>query len=205
MKKVLLLLALSLTVFYASAQDDAKDWTVRHWTFGPKLGVNFSNLSLNDLNGVSVDNPMRVGFEIGAFATYHSPSFWGLQAELLYSMQGTGIKFNGEKGHIRMDYLNIPLLWKAYVFTEGFAFNIGPQIGFLVNKDFADNAVELKDGMEFRSMDFALTLGASYDFRFGLTLDLRYNIGFVDAIKSYDGFKPKSKNGVLQISAAFNF
>lgn len=174
-------------------------------TYGAKLGLNLSNLSINDVGGYAIQNPMRAGFVVGGFVAYNYGGILSSQVEILYSSQGTMLRDdNGSIGKIKLDYINIPMLAKINVF-DNLNVNLGVQVGFLVRKKFKDDAEILSESIRFHSTDISIPVGISYDFPIGLILDLRYNLGLVNSVKRYAGQSMKSKNGVLQLSGAWRF
>lgn len=197
MKRILLSAALVLLSMMACR--------AQSFTFGPKVGVNFANLSINDVGGYAIQNPMRVGFVFGGFACYNFGGMLSAQVELVYSSQGSKLRDdNGNKGTIKLDYINIPMLAKFNIIGN-LSVNAGLQVGFLVRKKFKDDVRELGRAMTFHTADLAIPLGVSYDFPNNLTLDLRYDVGLVNAVKSGSLGSLKSKNGVLQLSGAWRF
>lgn len=206
MKKIVLISAFVLATLWGSAQSlfyATETCSEGSFSYGPKVGLNLSNLSIKDVFGVVVENPMKAGFVVGGFVNYR----WGwfaMQSELLYSRQGTGIKFGDQKGTLHLDYINVPMLTKFYLW-DNLSVEVGPQVGFLVGKKFKDAASIMKPITDFHSVDLAVAMGAAYDFDFGLTLDVRYNLGLINTIKSFAGHDLKSKNGVMQVTAGWNF
>lgn len=198
MKKVFLsLFAVAAIGLSANAQQVVK--------FGPKAGVNISNLS------GEADTDMKVGFHVGAFAEIFFTDQFALQPELLYSTQGA-------KGEImsgtplaadfeaKYDFINIPIMAKYY-FTEGLAIEAGPYVGFLmkaeheISGDSSAFSGDVKD--EMNTVDFGLGIGASYSLDNGFFAGARYNLGLSDIPKENDG--DAIKNSVIQISVGYKF
>ena len=78
--------------------------------FGLKGGVNFANITENNLiNNVEIKPSILVGL----FANKKMNENIGIQVELLYSRQG----FNSLQREFKIDYLNVPLILKYFVFN----------------------------------------------------------------------------------------
>lgn len=89
----------------------------------------------------------------------------------------------------------------------GLNLQAGPQFGFLVDGErkydtFLGGSTE--DITEsYKSSDIAVSVGGGYDFKFGLNLDVRYNIGIKDINNAADGEEAKSR--VFMVSIGWNF
>jgi len=187
MKKVFLsLFAVAAIGLSANAQQVVK--------FGPKAGVNISNLS------GEADSDMKVGFHVGAFAEIFFTDKFALQPELLYSAQGA--KDSDVDVKTNLDFINIPIMAKYYV-IDNLAVEAGPYVGFLMKAEFkGDNgSLDIKDHMN--TVDFGLGIGASYNLDNGFFGGARYNLGLSDVEKDNDG--DAIKNGVIQISVGYKF
>ena len=193
MKKVFLsLFAVAAIGLSANAQQVVK--------FGPKAGVNISNLS------GEADTDMKVGFHVGAFAEIFFTDQFALQPELLYSTQGAKGEILAADFEAKYDFINIPIMAKYY-FTEGLAIEAGPYVGFLMkaeHKIYGDSSAlsgDVKD--EMNTLDFGLGIGARYSLNNGFFAGARYNLGLSDIPKENDG--DAIKNSVIQISVGYKF
>lgn len=192
-------------------------------SFGAKAGVNLANLS-----GDIEDNKMLTGFHVGGVAEYMFDDEMGLQVELLYSTQGTkssysesetigGVtyKYDGEVKS-KLDYINIPVLFKYYV-SEGLSLEAGPQVGFLLSAKNEYKETETIDGVStsesetddlkeyVNSLDFGLNIGLGYKMESGLNFGARYNLGLANINKDDDGDDEKLNHSVFQLSVGFMF
>lgn len=195
MKKIFLSLAAVLAIgTVAHAQQEVK--------FGPKAGVNFSNLS-------GLDNTdMKVGFHVGAVAEIKFNDKFSVQPELVYSSQGT--KWSSDlplvgkvETKINQDYINVPIMAKYYI-VDGFSVEAGPQVGFLVKSEIkaGDEKQDSKDA--FKSVDFGLNFGLAYDLPMGAFVNARYNLGLADIRENTDG-GDAIKNSVIQVGVGYKF
>ena len=114
---------------------------------------------------------------------------------------GTKIEFTQA-----LNYINIPVLAKYYV-AEGFAIELGPQIGILASANAnvsagGESASEsIKDN--FETIDFALAAGFSYKFTENFFANARYNLGLSNVAKDSGDFT--LKNNVIQVGVGYKF
>lgn len=173
-------------------------------SFGIKGGVNFATVSGDDF-----DNPdSRTSFHVGVLAEFPMADIFSIQVEALYSGQGfktdiPGGVFGGdEKVEYQLDYINVPVLAKVYVF-EGLSLEVGPQFSFKVNEEYDANAdanegdLETNDAEDF---EFGLAAGLTFQTQMGLFATGRYNMGLTDIFENSD-----AKNSVFQIGVGYKF
>ncbi len=161
-------------------------------SIGIKGGPNFANLDVSDFSG-SLKN--KTGIHGGAFVLFKAKNI-GLQPEILFSQQGSNIKFDSNNTEGSIDYINIPIILKLYT-VLGLNLQVGPQFGFLSRAEFDGDNV--KDS--FKSSDTSLALGVGWDLPLRLSIDARYNLGLSDI--SDDPNFDTIKNQVWQISVGF--
>ncbi len=160
MKQILFCLVFLIIILNADAQIQ----------YGPKGGMNLAKLVGKDISSTSE----KVGFNAGGFVNIPIFSSLCVQAELLYSLQGS--KKVG--GIFYLNYINIPLLLQ-YKFG-GFLGEIGPQFGSMLSaktKPTNGNLVSING--DFKSSDFSLAMGVGYQFKNRIGIDARYNLGLV--------------------------
>ncbi|NOT76244.1 MAG: PorT family protein [Cyclobacteriaceae bacterium] len=193
MKKIKILL---LTIIAATALHTAQGQA--QLALGIKGGLNFANISGDA--GTTYDG--RTGYHAGAFFLAKFGKI-GLQPEVIFSQQGTSIKYNGGSLENNFSYVNIPIILKLYL-VGGVNLQAGPQFGFLTSAkgdtfDINGNKItqDIKDNV--KSSDVSIGLGAGWDLPFGLTIDARYNLGITDNANSGGS----AKNQVFQLSAGF--
>lgn len=186
MKKLLFLLML-LTALPLCAQK---------WSIAPRVGVNLTNILGGDVGG-----SMKTGLNIGAGVEYRFTRVFALEPGVYYSMQG----FKDEDITLKSDYINIPLLAKAYI-KSGFHVFGGPQLGIKILEKikYTEDQVNLTmDSDYILPLDFSLVAGMGYQFNMGFLLTANYNIGISQA-RHNDGIT-QSRNSVFQISAGWRF
>ena len=190
MKKIVFLLVAAIAAGAVSAQ--------KPFTFGPKVGINVTDLhpdGLDDINHLSGTKPALV---IGAFAEYRAAKWFAVSLDVLYSRQGSSaeitqgalgsehkLKFNN-----RLNYLNIPILANFYV-TNGLALKVD---GGSWNTEDTKHY--------FKSTDFSIPVGISYTFEQGLVIDARYNIPVTDI--ATDEFKEDFSGGNEELNKMTN-
>jgi hypothetical protein len=174
MKKLAVILGLVLLFAVgATAQD-------KMVSYGFKAGADIANFT-GDIEG----NATKVGFIGGGFVEYTAAPQIGIQMEILYAMKGT--KEDGGDGKLKFNYLEIPVLFKYMVQTQGSVtpfFFAGPQVGFLLSAKADPGGEDIKDG--FESVDFGLAFGAGVNVQmqgFVLMLDGRYSLGLTNILK----------------------
>ena len=177
MKKVFLL-AVALLAFCAAKAQPA----VGDFTWGAKVGFNATNI---------------------AFAEKRYSDLLGASAELIYSRQGARDKDGDWKYKLRVNYLNIPILAKFFVW-EGLSVDVGPQFGFALNakEKVKQNGNSGKHKNTYvNTFDLSLPIGVTYRME-DIVVSLHYNIGLTNAFdKDYAG--GNNKNHVLQLSVGY--
>lgn len=175
--------------------------------------MNFATIS--DTEG----SKMLTGFYVGAVAEIKFNDKFSVQPELMYSAQGVkseisiqGFNFSGTQ---KLDYINIPILAKYYVY-EGLSVEAGPQFGFLVKAKGTGDGVSTsvvsgnnsdnKDN--FESFDFSIGAGLAYDLTNGFFVNARYNFGLTKVNKNRININSHEKdynNGVIQVGVGYKF
>lgn len=170
-------------------------------SFGVKAGANFATQGGDDVDGAK----MKVGFHAGVLAEFMISEKFGIQPELLYSMQGA----KAEEGDYKtnLDYITLPIMAKYYI-TEGFSVHAGPQIGFLISaKTGDDDMVDVKDF--YKSIDYGLGIGAGYALDNGLFFNARYYLGLANIQEEIEflgqTIEPTVHNNVIQLSVGYMF
>ena len=186
-----------LTANAQKMRHDAGSFTIQ-----PMIGLSTGSFrgeyTMNGVNGTfTPDNDgYRTGLVIGAEGEYYLSNGWlSLSAALLYQQQGW--KFKDEDA-TKLDYINIPIMANFYV-AKGFALKIGLQPGFLVSAK--RGGVDGKD--DCNSFNLALPVGLSYEFKNGITLDLRGAASLTKVNKNGDNIKWYSDGGMLTIGYKF--
>ena len=199
MRKIILfglfVLISSISLFAQEQEDD--DNLDIFWTrFGAKAGVNFANL----VNGED-DYRNRLGINIGAFAHIPISKGFALQPEVSLSGQGYEQRFAGQEITFLYDYLIFPLL-ADITLSEGFSFQIGPQMGFNVTAKQKSQGERSSNAniLDKKNFDFATAGGFQYAFPEGLIIQARYARGFNEIRDNFKG-----NNSVISLSVGYFF
>lgn len=175
--------------------------------FGPKAGVNFSNIS-------GLDNAeMKTGFHVGAVAEIKFNEKFSIQPEVVYSAQGTKFTSNNSEVKWNNDYINIPIMAKYYI-VDGFSVEAGPQVGILAKAEQEGTYMgytgtnDVKDN--YKSVDFGVNFGLAYDLPQGFFVNARYNLGLSkigeDVTVGNVTYKADdNKNSVIQVGVGYKF
>jgi hypothetical protein len=179
MKKVILILAISL--FSAGM-------SFGQFSFGLKIGYNASKLhtSLD-----SIKSSFNSGFHFGAFVRFGKKVY--LQPEFYYTLQGGVFEnnvtntYNNWKQNVTVGTLDIPVLvgFKLInVKVVNWRIMAGPMVSFVVNSKIRDVSLTgpIKTS-DINSTNWYVQVGTGVDVLF-LTLDLRYQIGLNQMIKT---------------------
>ncbi|MFV5692305.1 porin family protein [Flavobacterium sp. LT1R49] len=196
MKKITLLLVTVFTFGIVNAQDK------EDMSFGVKAGLNISSITNADQDGMN--SKSLVGFHVGFFGEFMISNEFSIQPELLYSTQGVKLEVDGDKGDLKLDYINVPVMAKYYI-ADAFSLELGPQIGFLVSSKAKSGgeSIDVKD--DTKSIDVSLGFGANYNFAEKFMLGARYNLGLTRVQKDLFPGESESKNSVFQISLGYKF
>jgi hypothetical protein len=218
-KFTLLFISACASVITASAQIE----------FGLKGGLNESEILTSNQQFVMVNgntqqlrNFPRVGFHGGVLVSIPLSKKFSFQPEAMFSTQGANGKptlgyLVSATEEYKFNYINVPLLLK-YSFPTGLFLETGPQIGYLVGVDIDENVVgsyytsHYHSKSQYKSTDFAWTLGAGYLSPVNIGFDIRYNLGLTDfSNASTSGMQSgpvqngSVKNSVVQIGVFYLF
>lgn len=191
MKKILIL---SLFVLAASV-------VFGQFTIGPKIGYNASKLSTS-IDTISSD--FKSGFQIGAFVRIGKKLY--VQPELYYTTQGGVFEsnINDWKQNVRIGSLDIPVL-VGFRMINAKVVNLrilaGPLASFVVNRSVkeAGGVTGPITDADINNVNWAIQAGVGLDVLF-LTLDVRYQIGLNNLVKTINQVSSNSKNNAWVIS-----
>ena len=157
--------------------------------FGVKAGLNVATI-----HGENLNTDSKLGLHVGGLVELKLSDSFSIQPEVLYSQMGT----ENDANQLKIDYISLPVMAKYYI-VDGFSLELGPQISFLV-----DDVVKTNDGgsldPDIENYDLSANLGLGYQFKQGLFVQTRYNLGLT-AIQE----NPDIKNGSFQISVGYQF
>ena len=171
--------------------------TAQELHFMPKIGFTLADIS-------HLQTKVRSGANVGLGAEYLFPN------EI--AAVETGVYY---------DYLNIPVLAKAYVY-EGFNVFAGPQFSFNVKDkitmEHGGKELSRLDTYDYvENFDLAIMMGIGYQFESGLFVNANYNLGLLPVFTEDDltitgenvshtiADARSARNRVFQISAGWRF
>ena len=198
MKKLMMIAVMAVCCLTANAQK------ARHnagkITIQPMIGLSNGTIrgEYKTTSGtVKYDNDdPRYGLAFGAEGECYFDNGWlSLSAGAMYMQQGCKVNSVTTK----LDFINIPILANFYV-AKGFALKVGLQPGFLIKAK--EEGVDYKDMCN--TFNLSLPVGLSYEFKNGITLDLRGTPGLTAINKnSSSDYKLRSDCSTLTIGYKF--
>ena len=170
-------------------------------TFQPKVGLNIARNT--DAEGTDP----RLGLAAGAEFEYQIKEKFSMAAGVVYSWQGFKESGNTPYGYAtityKLDYINIPIVANAYVY-KGLALKFGIQPGFNISSkvtvDMNGSSRTGSISRDVKTFDLAIPVGLSYETKFGLVVDARYNIGVTKVFEGLD-----CRNCVAQLTVGYKF
>lgn len=189
MKKLFIGLLAALSFSTAAAQG---------FYFGPTGGVNISSLTRQSYS------QSRVRGNMGLFAGYQISNIVAIQAEALYSWQGTNVTNSDTK--ISFNYIKVPVMAKLFL-IGGLNVEAGLSFNFLVNSrsqftDYAGNNHDINTTGKSNKFDFAIPIGVNYLIAKRFELGMRYDIS---TIKVWNEKQNNSANTNFSINARIRF
>lgn len=176
---------------------------------GIKGGVNFNWFKADIQNTTTI---VKQDHHVGLFTLVKFNKI-GIQNDIIYSRQGTYIRPDAslnpdiDKYIYDFTYINVPIVVKYYLFKSFNVFS-GPQIGILLNAEgvefdqgYYNEGVDVSD--QYKKTDFTWCAGLGWDWRFGLSIDARYNLGLSDI--QNDSNIASTKNRGIQFSIGYRF
>ena len=179
----------------------------KQFTFGPKIGVDYTHYWGEDVN-----HGGQLNYQAGLFMEYRFTNKFSVAPEVVFAAQGgkydtkiLGVELK-ETDHV--NYINVPVMLKYYV-APALSIDFGPQVGFNV---YSKNTIEGKvdklkekettDMKKYtKTVDFGLGLGLTYNITEEVFIQARYTMGLTKVFNVDDD----SKNGNGQIAIGFRF
>lgn len=202
MKKLLIILGLVSMMMLGTSAFAGNE-------IGFKAGLNIANLT-DDAE--LPDSYMGIGGGIFYKIAMMDGNI-SFQPELLYMMKGDKVTEGNMEGKYKLSYLEIPVLVKYEIPTEGnFKPNVylGPVLSILMSAkaEESDGTVtdeeDIKDFL--KSADFGSTFGAGFGYKVGekgmINFDVRYTLGLSNIID--DGSTDESKNNVFSFFLGYS-
>lgn len=201
-KKHLLTLA-AAALFGAGLHHSA---SAQGFYWGPRAGLNVSTLTKTTYSKA------RARASFGLMAGYKINDLLGLQAEALYSLQGS--KMTNSDHVYSYNYVKIPVLAKLYL-IGGLNIEAGISFNWLVkaqdkwqvtNTDINGNVTTFRTSQNLMSdsktFDFTIPVGVNYQFSRLFDIGLRYDISTVRVPEDKQN-RAKSSNWSLSLGVRF--
>lgn len=194
MKKIYFF-ALMAIVFATTAQ--AQKTTTKNLTWGYKIGINCSNLRVED--GANTD--WKTGLATGLFFNVKLTNKLSLQPEALYSSMGAKNVVNGS-GSLRLNYFSLPVMIK-YPVCKNLSVLAGPQIDMLIQAKTKSSSNQFdKVTNDYNESSFGFTGGAEWWPVHCFGFSARYIYGLND-VAGFD--RVEMKNQGVQLMSAVKF
>lgn len=162
---------------------------------GIKGGYNLAAVSF-DGDG---ETGQRHGFHVGIYGESFISEGFSIQPELLFSQQGYEITNSSGTFTQKLNYINLPLMFKAYP-VSNFFLEVGPQIGLAVtHKEEYDGFFSSSEEYNPDSFDWGMNFGAGIKTNSGINFGVRYHLGLGDV---YDS--DRAQNRVWMFSLGFD-
>ena len=182
MKRLLLFLALSFTLFHLNAQNS------KH-TIGIMGGGSFSTIS-------NYEGDLLLGLTGGIYYEWKLSDRLAFQSNILYVQKGEMEKNNISA--LKLHYINMPIMLKYYITAE-FSISTGINSDFLVGVT-ANNI----DKNDFKNTDWGIPIGLSYLLSDKIELGVTYNLGLTK-IENNNMNSNDLKNNFGNITLAYLF
>ena len=174
----------------------------KQFTFGPKIGVDYTHFWGEDVSHDGVLN-----YQAGLFMEYRFNDKVSIAPEVVFAAQGGKYKWFDDVEISTTDhvnYINVPVMLKYYV-TPALSIDLGPQVGFNIyskatNKwgEGLKETVDMKDYT--KTVDFGVGLGLTYNIAKDVFVQGRYTMGMTKVFKYGN-----DKNGNAQIAIGYRF
>ncbi|WP_181954034.1 porin family protein [Flavobacterium cellulosilyticum] len=188
MKKIKLTIGLLLGIVFAI---NAQITTKHKSNAGIKGGYNLASVSF-DGDG---ETEQRHSFHIGVYGEEFLNDNFAIQPELMYSQQGYVITNSSGTVTQKLNYINLPLMLKAYP-TKNLFLEAGPQIGLAItHKEEYKGLFNSSQEYNPNNFDWGLNFGGGLKTDSGISFGVRYHHGLGDL---YDN--SKAYNRVWQFS-----
>lgn len=174
----------------------AQDNLVPKSNAGIKGGYNLAAVNFNG----DGETGQRHGFHIGVYGESFISDSFAIQPELMYSQQGYKITNANGTFTQQLDYINLPIMLKAYP-SPNFFLEVGPQIGLAItHKEIYEGIFNTSQQYDPNNFDYGVNFGTGFKTNSALSIGVRYHLGLGDL---YDNSN-KAFNRVWQFSLGFD-
>lgn len=187
---------LTLALFFGVLSTmNAQDGSIPKSNAGIKGGYNLAAVNYDG----SGETGQRHGFHVGVYGESFISQSFSVQPELLYSQQGYEIKDANGTFTQKLDYINLPIMLKAYP-SKNFFLEAGPQIGLAIShKEVYEGFISGSQQYDPNNFDWGMNFGGGFKTDSGISLGVRYHLGLGDLYEDN-----KAQNRVWQFSVGFD-
>jgi hypothetical protein len=189
-KKIILPLLLLFSASLTRAQ----------FTAGVKAGGNFTKENFSSDNFTT---SFRPGFHAGLVARYILAEKMRIQAELLFSAEGTKEENKqGTKGEIKRNFVHLPVMLQ-YMIIQSLYAETGPQIAYLLSSKESFGGSAFFDIMQYyKKANLRWAIGAGYGLTAAIFLNARYSFSLSPINKEQVG-GDKLKSQAIQLGIIY--
>lgn len=162
-------------------------------SWGAKGGATVSTL------GTSSSYQPRLAYHAGFYYAQHLEDQYGIQAELIYSMQGARVN-NGTNGRLNYHYISLPIVLKLYFAGTTFA-EVGTQPAYLMGATYREVGFKQDRTDVLRRWDVLGLVGFGHETESGTNWGLRFGIGLFNTSGASVGNSVVFRNLILQAHA----
>lgn len=204
MKKIITMIVCLAMVGGAFAQ--RKNIDINRFTLGAKAGLNIATMVGKDVKDDGAK--AKTGFHIGVVSEFRACGMFAIAPEIVFSSQGYRTVEGDYKLSLNSSYINIPIMARFYV-IDALSIEVGPQFGFAGGMKWKAKLGDHKESEkldskeDYRTFDFAIGLGVTYNLNHKFFASARYNFGLTNVLKANDPYS--NKNSVFQLSVGYNF
>ncbi len=189
--------------------------------FGLIGGLNYANV-FGDLKD-NFNTERRLSFHLGVYSEFELSKNFSLSPRIIYSSQGYNLDLELRQTidspitifeiANRLNYLNIPILFKYYVDSR-ISLNFGPQLGFLLNTasvnknptSFSIDSQSLNSSGDFK-IDYGAKIGLTYLVNNNINIEIGYFQGFSNISRGEIASvvnNESNNNSVFQLSVGYS-
>ena len=156
--------------------------------WGIKGGVNYNEngdlRTINAGNPISLSSNQEVGYHFGILSEIKLPLFLYVRPELIYTHTESSYELDADKGTLKLDKLELPVLLGFRVLKIG-RFFFGPNFSYIMNTKLS--VPESIEGVSnISSDDFLVSGQVGIGLNFGkIGADIRWETGFSDSEASF--------------------
>lgn len=166
MKKIISLISLFLLI---SVSSYAQEW------YGGPIGSG----NLTTLSGLN-DTKFKFGGQIGGFVGYDFNSWFGLEARLLYSYEGTAVEMQEANTVCGISYIKLPIFAKFTV-VKGLYLGVAPDMKYKIGES------NWKNSAEFNNFNIGIEGIIGYQLDCGLRIEAGYSHMFTKCLTGFSG------------------